>query len=143
MASLHFDSGQNGYRVSFRVDQHKTSIWLGSITNSKAEIWHSQVEHLLECAKHGEAPAKGTTVWMRSLTDAEHRKLSNRKLVVARKAANTQRITLGDWFDTYIAERTDIKGSTKETYFKAKDCLVAFFGASKPIRDIRAEDAKR
>ncbi len=143
MASLHLDSAKNGYRISFRVDGRKTSIWLGSIAQSKASIWQHHVEHLLECAKHGDAPAKATNDWMRSLTNAEHSKLSNRGLAVARKAANTQRVTLGDWFDTYIAERTDIKGSTIETYHKAKDCLVAYFGASKPIRDIRAEDAKR
>ncbi len=52
-------------------------------------------------------------------------------------------ITLGDWLQQYIDERKDVKGSTRETYEKARDCLIAHFGKGKKLRDIRPEDAKR
>ncbi len=143
MASLNFDKAKAGYRLSFRVDGRKTSIWLGSISTSKADVWKQHVEHLLESAKHGEPPARGTSDWMRSLSDPEHAKLSRRSLAVARRARNSQRMTLGEWVQTYIAERTDVKHTTKDTYVRAKDSLIAYFGASKALRDIRVEDAKR
>jgi integrase len=143
MASLIFDQSKKGFRISFRVDGRKTSIWLGGMSKAKAETWQLHVEHLLEVSEQGDPPSKGTTNWMQSLSEKQHDKLARRGLVQARKTKNKQKITLGEWIDLYIGERTDVKGSTKETYQKAKDCLVAYFGTTKPVRDIRAEDAKR
>lgn len=59
MASLSFDQTKNGYRLSFRKDNRKCSLWLGSISPAKAEDWKQHLEHLLDVADK-EPPSKPT-----------------------------------------------------------------------------------
>jgi integrase len=141
---MSFDSMKGGYRLSFRdADQRKRSIWLGGIAEANANDWKVHVEHLLDVATRYEPPHKATSAWLAKLSDKEHRKLATAGLVESRAERSRQRITLSDWCDTYIDERADVKATTKQTYEKARDCLVAYFTGSKPIREIQAEDAKR
>lgn len=142
MASLSFDPKNKGYRLSFRINARKCSIWLSGLSAAKAEEWKLHVEHLLEVADK-EPPSKPTTNWLHGLNATDHEKLAKHGLVVSRKAKSVARVTLWQWCETYIQERVDVKGSTKETYLKARDCLVAHFGKDKLIRDIQADDAKR
>ena len=144
MASLSFDNSKAGYRLSFRdADKRKRAIWLGGVSAAKAEEWKTHVEHLLYVASRDEPPHKATAAWISRLKDKEHRKLSGVDLVESRAELIRQNMPLGKFLDGYIAERQDLKGSTIETYLKARDCLVAYFGVSKPLRSITMEDAER
>ncbi len=144
MASLSHDTKANGYRLSFRDgEKRKRSIWLSGVLESKAIEWKRHVEHLLEVAELEEPPSKVTSAWIKGLKDDEHNKLASVGLVESRQVRVRQSMTLAKWCDTYIAERKDVKANTTLIYEKTKDCLLAYFGKSKRLRDIRPEDAKR
>ncbi len=134
----------DAYRLSFRdAEKRKRAIWLGKVSAAKAEEWKTHVEHLLDVASRDEPPHKATAAWISRLKDKEHRKLAGVGLVDSRAERVRQTMTLGTWLDTYIAERVDVKHSTRQTYEKGRDSLIAYFGRSKPLRSITAEDAKK
>lgn len=145
MASLRNenDRGRTGWRLQYRLNRRNKSLWLGNISEGKATDWKAHVEHLVERMEGGDPPSKATGRWLSGLSDADHKKLSDAGLVEPRVERNRQVVSLAAWCDTFISERSDVKGSTRQTYEKGRDCLVAHFGASKPIREIRPEDAKR
>ncbi len=146
MASLSLQKGNRpGYRLMFySLEKRKCSIWLGPIPEADALEWKKHVEHLLhDVLKHGDLPSKATSHWLRSLPDSEYEKLSKQGLVESREKLKSAKLTLWDWCETYIAERSDIKSSTKLTFEKTRDSLIAHFGKKKLLREIRPEDAKR
>jgi integrase len=145
MASLRFEStnGRNGYRLQFRIDGRGRSMWLGDFDESEGKEWKRHIEHLIVCKAKARLPHESTIDWLESRDDDEHAKVSNAGLTEARKKQCNRRMTLGQWLDEYIGERADVKASTLETYEKAKDCLIAYFGSKKQLRDIEPADAKR
>ena len=90
------------------------------------------------CAQSRQSPG-----WIKKLKDADHKKLVAVDLVEGREVKIRQTMTLAKWCETYIAERKDVKANTTSIYNKTKDCLIAYFGRSKRLRDIRPDDAKR
>lgn len=149
IAGLGCDASKQGYRLSFRdADGRKKSIrlgndLLGASHAAKASEWKLHIEHILLSQKRKQPPCNATYDWTLLLTDEQHVRLSNAGLDQARNVRDSRSMTLAEWLDTYISERLDVKSSTRETYDKAKDCLVAHFGPTKLIRDIRPDDAKR
>jgi len=63
-------------------------------------------------------------------------KLAKAGLIQQRDSA-----TLGSFVDGYIQSRQDVKSGTATVYGHTRRCLVAFFGADKPLRDITPGDA--
>ena len=57
------------------------------------------------------------------------------------KRAEPEKATLGGWLDAYIALRSDVKASTAIVYAHTKRCLIAYFGAAKPMAEITLGDA--
>ena len=64
-------------------------------------------------------------------------KLAAVGLIPKREAA-----TLGAFLDRYVAMRADVKGTTATVYGHTRRCLVEFFGADKPLREITRGDAE-
>jgi len=144
VAGLSFDKVKKGYRLSFHdADKRKRSIWIGGISEAKANEWKVHVEHLLYISGRGEPPHNSTIDWLSRLKDSEHRKLSGVGLVESRAERMRLNMTLVQWLDTYIGERADLKASTIETYIKARDSLIAYFGKNRQLRSIRSEDAEK
>ncbi len=120
MASLHLDSDKQGYRLSFRVDGRKTSIWLGSMKPSKASIWKEHVEDLLERAKHGDVPSKAQVI------GCEHSATPNIasfpigvwQLLVMQQISSGLHWAIG--FDTYIASERISKDRPKRPIKKPR-----------------------
>ncbi len=146
MASLRFedDRGRCGWRLQFRdVEKRKRSIWLGNVPEYAAQETKQHVEHLLAAAKNKRPPELATADWLGGIDDDLRNKLARCGLVepVAKRVARV--LTLADWLDEYVAERQDVKKSTRDTYTKAKTNLLDYFGRKKLLRDITATDAKK
>jgi len=50
-------------------------------------------------------------------------------------------LTLGAFLEAYIKGRSDVKGATALVYRHTQQCLVDYFGVSKPLGEVTAGDA--
>ncbi len=89
MASVTFDTGKQGFRVSYREgakeNRRKRSIWLGDVSESFAKEFAKHLDHLLTVRDISEPPAKATMLWLADLPDKFHGKLSAAELVECRE----------------------------------------------------------
>lgn len=96
-----------------------------------------KLDQLLIAAKHGTPLDADTVAWMNTkLSDEQAEKLASYGLMPKREAA-----ILGSFLDGYVKLRADVKGSTSTVYGHTVRNLKAFFGETKPLRDITAGDA--
>ncbi|MGD9724572.1 MAG: tyrosine-type recombinase/integrase, partial [Pirellulales bacterium] len=82
----------------------------------------------------GRGSDRETADWLGGLNSKLHGKLAAVGLVPRRTD-----LTLGSFLDSYRAERTDLKPSTRANHKQAADNLVACFGTGKPIRSISSD----
>jgi len=146
MASLRFenDRGRKGWRLRFRdKEKRQRVIWLGEVAEHFAKETKAHVEHLVAMTKRG-LPSDSTTVdWLtRQNTDLRN-KLAKVGLCDSVESLRSREISLVEWIDTYISERSDVSPNTRKTYGKAKANLLDYFGEKKKIREITKADAKR
>lgn len=146
MASLSFQDSNNrkGWRIQCRdKTKRKRSIWLGNIAEHRAKEFFDHSKHLIAMAKDRLSPAAATMKWLDEL-DAELRdKLATAGLCETREQTRARDITLGEWLEAYIGERTDVADGTVASFEKARDNLLDYFGARKKLRSITKPDAKR
>ena len=74
--------------------------------------------------------------WVASLERKMATKLASHGLIGLQKA-----FPLGEFLDSYIKMRTDVKDGTSTVYGHTRRCLVEFFGADKLLREITSGDA--
>ncbi len=131
MASI--NNEPNGRRTIQFVgaDGKRRSIRLGKVSRRQAESVKVKVEDLAAACITGHAPRRETAQWLSDLDNRLHDKLSAVGLVERRA-----RTTLSAFIDGYIAERTDVKDSTRTVYQRVRRYLIGYFGADKPLRDI-------
>ncbi|WP_144059914.1 tyrosine-type recombinase/integrase [Rhodopirellula sallentina] len=133
-----------GYRLQFRdVSKRKRSIWLGDVTEAKAEDVKAHVEHLLEQTRKERPPEKATAEWLAGIDDDLRNKLAKCGLCESVTKRVSRDLTVAAWIDEYVAEREDVKPSTKLTYSRGRAKLVDYFGKRKRLRDVTVEDARK
>ncbi len=138
MASISADS-QGRRRIQFTdLEGERQSLWLGKLTVRQATDVRLRVEELLAAKATGTIPDAEVQKWLASRKDAFYAKLV--KCGLAAPRAREATVTLGGWLDTYIASRSDVKGSTATVYGHTRRCLVDYFGADKPLAEITAGD---
>ncbi len=133
-----------GFGLQFRdASKRKRSIWLGDVTEAKAEDTKIHLEHLLEQTKKGRPPEKATADWLAGIDVDLRNKLATCGLVESVETRVARVLTIAQWIDEYVAERKDVKQSTRETYTKARANLLDYFGRKKLLRDVTTTDAKK
>jgi len=137
MASISRES--NGRRTIQFVakDGARKSIRLGKATQRVAEGVKVKVEALVAASITGQLLESETAEWLRGLDRIMADKLARVGLIPKRESA-----TLAAFLDRYIALRADVKGSTATVYGHTRRCLVEFFGADKPLREITHGNAE-
>lgn len=120
-------------------DKKRRSIRLGKVSQRAAEAVQSKVEHLVVASITGGAIDADTASWVAGLDSMLYEKLVAVGLLAKREAG--KQTLLGDFLDSYVGGRSDVKGSTQIVYRHTRRCLLGYFGANKPIRDITAGDA--
>ena len=146
MASLRHESskGRSGWRIRFRDKvKRQRSIWLGDIAEHIARETFAHVEHLVDCVRDALPPSAATTRWLAKIDATLQNKLATAGLCESVEQQRARDITLGEWLETYIAERTDVAERTVTSYKNAKTNLIEHFGQRKPLRSISKADAKR
>ena len=130
----------NGRKRIDYQDEHGTSkcVYLGKMPQRDADIVRVKVESIVSAKTTNDPMDSETAHWVAKIGDDLAEKLSNVGLIAARRAAGSG--SLGKFLDSYIAKRGDVKGSTATVYGHTRRCLVAYFGESKPLRDISAGD---
>ena len=136
----------NRYSLQFRLrpNTDRITISLGDVAESQAQNIQSRVEELVKAIKADRAPDVSTTKWCHKLDDDLHAKLVKAGLLVPRDGAQEgpQVPALSKFVDDYITKRTDVKPGTAAWYRRAKGQLVGFFGATRPLDRITAEETE-
>jgi integrase len=139
MASI--SSSANGLRtIQFvAIDGKRRSIRLGKVPMKTAEEIKRRVEYLAAAVGSGTAVDADTTRWLASIGDDLHQRLAAVGLVAPRALA--VEVRLKEFIDGYIGSRTDIKPLTTDNLQVCADRMIGFFGADRPIAQIRPGDA--
>ncbi len=146
MASLAKD--KFGCRIEFYDRAHRRRVInLGRhVDKRRGETIRSHVAHLVTTAHTGQPVADETAAWVMALTDT---RLKDRLIALGLWAAPLAepeptpepKVTLKAFLDAYMASRPDLKESTRVALGQTVRYLTAFFGADKPLQDIRPGDA--
>jgi integrase len=136
MASITRDP--NGRRTIQFVasDGKRRSLRLGKVSQRTAELTRVKVDALARSASLRQSPDDEVARWVVELDQVMADKLAAVGLIPKREVA-----TLGAFLDLYIKLRADVKETTATVYGHTRRCLVEFFGAEKPLREITAGDA--
>lgn len=138
MASIATDSSGRKRILFVGKDGRRKAIYLGKLNVKAATAVKFRVEQLNAAQISGHAVDDDTARWLSTIGDELTDKLATVGLMTARHSA-----LLAAFLDGYIASRSDVKGSTATVYGHTRRCLVDFFGANQPLRDITAGDADR
>lgn len=131
---------KNGHRTVQFIDLNgnRRSLRLGKTNHRNAEGFKIKVESLLASKMAGRSPETEVSRWLSTLPSAMHRRLS--KLGLAEERAEA---TLKPFIASYVASRSDVKPATKEIWSQGEKGLIAFFSASRALRDITPGEADR
>lgn len=147
MASLRKESdrGRVGWRLQFRCEGKRRSLWLSDPSKRRAETVMRHVDELVLAKSSGGKIDAGTKLWVESLTGKLFQSLVRCGLVEARSDSATDEAQkeLKGFCDAYIKSRTDVAQSTRDNYGHARRLLVERFGEKHPIEAITEGDAER
>ena len=137
MASLVCDP--NGHkRILFKgKDGRRRPIRLGKCSKSVAKTVKFHVEELNSAAIAGRSPDDNTSRWVTELQEVMLSKLSAAGLIQTHESKS-----LGEFLESYIDRRSDVKPGTRTVYGHTRRTLVEFFGENKSLRDITESDAE-
>ena len=140
MASVSKDSNGN-YAIQFIAgDRKRRTIRLAKEYPLRAVNELRRLVGLLNAAAiSGTGWDPKTAEWVGDIKPVLYDKLA--KVGLVPKRAEPETASLGGWLDSYIVLRGDVKASTATVYGHTRRCLIAYFGADKPLTDITAFDA--
>lgn len=116
-------------------DGQRKTIRLTGMNKAKAGQVGRHVDELVQAKGLGQPIERQTTLWLPTIGQKLHDKLSNAELIHQRVSAN-----LGEFVAEYIRRRSDVKPGTTMNLKSCERNLVDFPGASKPMRSITAKD---
>jgi len=136
MASIANDPGGRKRVIFVDKTGRRRALWLGKASKRAAEAVKLHVSRLVSASITCHAVEDDTARWVAGLDTVMLGKLSGVGLIPKRASA-----TLAAFVDGYIAERQDVKTNTTIFYRHPRRCLVEYFGADKPLREIAPGDA--
>ncbi|TWU33881.1 tyrosine-type recombinase/integrase [Novipirellula artificiosorum] len=146
MASLRKESdrGRTGWRLQFRHEKKRRSLWLGPLSKRAADAVARHVEELVRARASNVQPEPDAAKWARGVDGRIRDTLCGWGLVdpIQNRNADSDRF-LGPFCDKYIAGRTDIAAVTLEDYTRVKGFLVDRFGQRCLLTTITPADAIR
>ncbi len=119
------------------ADGRRFTIRLGRMKAKNAAEVNRRVELLLNAKDSGSSLDAETAKWLSDLDGW----LRDRLAVLGLAEPRAERMRLGEFLDTYIAGRKDLKPATRTVLGHTRRCLIEFFGADKSLRSITLGDA--
>ena len=140
MASISHDKKTGRRTIQFTAaDGRRPSIRLGKVSKKQAETIRTKVEDLVSANFASQAPADETARWVAGLGGVLRRRLERVGLIRPREGQGCP--TLGEWLQSYIEGRSDVKDTTSTVYGHTRRNLLAFFGETKRLDEITPGDA--
>lgn len=146
MASLRFenDRGRQGWRLQFYVAKKRETIWLSDADDTTALLWKKNVEQLVACLKHSDAPHPSVIAWLKTLSKKYRERLVQVGLIAPQEPTKIEKpLTLGEYLASYFeARESEAKRSTVVFWGHTRKRLVEYFGADRALNSITAVDAR-
>ncbi len=140
MASLAQDKTTGGFRILFfDLQGERKTIRIPKCAKRSAAAVKLRVEFLIAAKRTNTAPDGETLAWVAGLDDDLHGKLAAHGLVAPREKQPA--VPLGPWLENYIANRADLKPSTKLSRRQVIADLSAFLGANRDVQTVTPGDA--
>jgi integrase len=139
MASISKDANGNRTIQFIAGDGKRRSIRLGKLPVKATNEIKTKVDSLNAAAIAGIGWERDLAGWVGRLESKLYDKLANVGLVPNR--AESEKVTLGPFIDSYLEKRTDIKPQTRINLQQVRRNLIEFFGANKPLADVTEGDA--
>lgn len=144
MASIANDPGGRRRILFLNKKGDRKTIWLGKVSKRTAGEIKTKVESINTAAIAGHSIDGETAEWLGKIGDQLHAKLAAGGLVMPRQPlAAVKQASLGDFLQSYIAGRTDVKPNTNKNLEATRGHLVDYFGIDKALEAITVADAKR
>lgn len=119
-------------------DGKRKSLRLGKVSRRHAEGVKLRVEELAAAQRLGQPLMRGVIEWLNSIEPKLRDRVAAVGLVESRRT-----MTLGPHVDAWIASRSDVKDSTRQTYQRARLHLLGFFDPDRDLRSLTPGDADR
>jgi integrase len=130
-----------GFQIQFaQPDGSRASIRLGPVSKRQAENVKWFVEDLVAARDTKTTPSPTTTEWVGTAPNTIRERIERVGLVEPRERRVIP--TLGEWIDTYIGGRTDIKPRTLINMNQTRADLLQYFTAKKPLDRVTPGDAE-
>ncbi|MCX5653713.1 MAG: hypothetical protein NTY65_03560, partial [Planctomycetota bacterium] len=142
MSSVVSDPGGRKRVLFMAADGRRRAVRLGAIDRKAAAEAQGHIDHLVEAASTHRAWPDATRAWVDGLPAVWRKRLERAGLVApkAQPATEPAGATLQPFLDGYVAGRADLKESTKVALRQAVRYLTEFFGADKPLTELRTGD---
>ncbi len=115
------------------------TINLGRLPKHDAKTILDKVESLAAASIAKTSWDRATAEWVGGLAGVLYNRLAKVGLVPRRETA--RQITLGEWLESYISSRKDVKTGTKTHWGHTRRCLLYYFGADRALASITPGDA--
>jgi integrase len=138
MASITRDPGGRK-RIQFVAPGgSRKAVRLGKISEKAALAVKVKIEAIVSALNQSVPVDDETARWLRQIDNRMASKLIRVGLMAKLRPAPTK---LDDFLAGYLATRTDIKPSTRRHLEQAREKLITFFGAEKPLAAVTPGDA--
>lgn len=143
MASIHYNKANGTRRILFfAADGTRKCIRLGKLSSRLAKGYKAKIEEIIACQRAQRPLDEETADWVGDADDKLHTKLVKAGLATMRAKKGKTILTLGEFIDSYIAIRGDIKPGTKTNYEQTRRWLLDYFGKDKALAAITQGDAE-
>ena len=139
MASVSHDKTTGRRAIQFTDGDKRRSVRLGHVTAKQAESAKLHVEDLIACKATGTAPKAATVDWLAGLTPGIRRRVERAGLIEPQERHECP--TLGEWLESHVLGRRDVKEATATVYGHTRRNLLAFFGKDKRLDGITPGEA--
>ncbi len=115
----------------------RRTIYCGEMSLSNGKDIAQHVDAILTSGRTRGTLAQRTADWLGEIGDDFYEKLERVGLVGPRERENAPAVALlGKFLDSYIAKRVDAKPSSRLVFGRARNHLVKYFGADRPLNEI-------
>ena len=142
MASIHTSPNGSRRLLFVSCDGVRRGIRLGKIKARPAQEYKQKIEQILQCQRARISLDAELASWLGNIDDKLYAKFVKAGLATEREKKGRSYVTLGQFIDSYIAIREDIKPGTKTNYLQTRRWLVKYFGEDKALTAVTQGDAE-
>lgn len=140
MASVCFENERFMVRVRLS-DGRRCKVRLGRCSRQNAKVVKNHIERMEESVRLAMPLAPATQAWLDRVSDQLYDRLRRAHLCGPRNQIS-DRMTLAQMIDAYIARRIDLKPESLAALRTARNKLIAFFGGDRTLASFTIADAQ-